>query len=383
MNREQETLFALVKKSQFGSGLELNWDCIDIEALYNEASIQSVLGIVASEIPDDLINSKWQEVIYLRKADYIRYCHAEDELKIVLDNAAIPFVILKGNAAAISYDNPSLRTMGDIDFLVPQDLYDSARTYLIDNGYIINHESELYTRHIGLIKDGISFELHHHFSHDDNDIEGYLVDGFNSIEIVSVDGHEFPMLPKLANGLVLLDHLRNHLKSAVGLRQIIDWMMYVYRNLDDRFWNDEFKAVAEEKGMDTLAITVTRMCQLYLGLPESISWCQSADVETCKELMECVLSSGNFGRKNGKGYSVEKVSTSMKREGTFRWLQHAGEHNWKAYHKHHWLKPFCWLYQIFRYAKQGIKTGRNTKQLKSDFDRSKERYELLKKLNIS
>ena len=92
--------------------------------------------------------------------------------------------------------------------------------------------------------------------------------------------------------------------------------------------------------------------------------------------------SGNFGRKNGQGSSIEKVSTSMKRKGLFHWLQHAGEHNWKAYHKHHWLKPFCWFYQIFRYAKQGIKTGRSSKQIKGDLDRSKERYELLKNLNI-
>lgn len=159
--------------------------------------------------------------------------------------------------------------------------------------------------------------------------------------------------------------------------------MYVYRNLDDAFWNSEFKAAATEKEMDTLAISATRMCQIYLGLPETINWCKSADENTCDQLMDCILVSGNFGRKKGKGNSVETVSTSIKRKGLFRWLQYAGEHNWKAYHKHHWLKSFCWFYQIFRYAKQGIKTGRNRKQIRGDLDRSKERYELLKKLNIN
>ena len=383
MKNEETVLLALIKKSQFGLSSVIDFDNVDMEILYNEASIQSVLGLVAPEIPPQYMDNKWQEVIFRSKASYIRYCHAEDELKKVLDNASIPFVVLKGNAAAVGYKDPSRRTMGDIDFLVPQDLYGYASTVLINNGYQVNHESELYTRHIGLIKDGISFELHHHFSHDENDIEKYLINGFNRIEVESVDGHEFPMLPKLANGLVLLDHLRNHLKSAIGLRQVIDWMMYVYHNLDDEFWNSEFRVIAEEKGMDKLAITTARMCQIYLGLPENITWCKSADEKTCEQLMECLLVSGNFGRKNGKGNSVETVSTSIKREGLFKWLQFAGEHNWKAYHKHHWLKSFCWFYQIFRYAKQGFKTGRNKRQLKSDLDRSKERFELLKKLNIS
>ena len=201
--------------------------------------------------------------------------------------------------------------------------------------------------------------------------------------IASIEGHEFPMLSPLANGLVLLDHMRRHLKSGLGLRQVIDWMMYVYHNLDDEFWNSSFRTIAEDKGMDKLAITATRMCQIYLGLPETITWCKSADEKTCEQLMECLLVSGNFGRKNGQGNLVETVSTFIKQEGLFKWLQYAGEHNWETYHKHHWLKPLCWFYQIFRYAKQGFKTGRNKKQLKADLDRSKDRYDLLKKLNIN
>ena len=122
---------------------------------------------------------------------------------------------------------------------------------------------------------------------------------------------------------------------------------------------------------------------MYLGLPSLITWCSSADEKTCEELMENLLLSGNFGRKNGNGNSVETVTTSIRREGLFRWLQIAGEHNWAAYRNHHWLKPFCWIYQAFRYAGQGLKIGRKGKELLRDLDRSKERYELLKKLGIS
>lgn len=380
MNKEDQVLLRLINKSQFGSSEPIDYSNVDMDALYNEALNQSVLGLIAPEIPSEYASGKWMEAIYRQKSSYIRYCHAQDELKNVLDNAHIPFVILKGNASAVSYSDPACRTMGDIDFLVPQDQYDQAKIVLSSAGYIENHDNG---RHAGYSKDKQLFEVHRHFSHfEEINIEDYVIEGLANSIICSIDGHEFPMLSKLANGLVLLDHFRRHLQSAVGLRQVIDWMMYVYRNLDDEFWNNEFGPVAKAKGMDTLAIVTTRICQIYLGLPETITWCMSADTETCERLINLILDTGNFGRKNGRGTSIEAVTTSIKKNGLFRRLQKAGEFNWKAYHKNHWLKPFCWIYQGFRYAKQGIKTGRNREQLKNDLKRSKERVEVLKRIGI-
>ena len=378
---EEKILFQIINMSQFRISQEIDWKTIDLEALYKEALHQSVLGLVASEIPEVYSDNKWIEAKYRQKSSYVRYCHEQDELVKIMNSASIPFVILKGNASSISYTDPSLRMMGDIDFLVPQDAYSKTKELLSSVGY---SEGDDNGRHCHFRKNCQEFEVHHHFSHfEDIDIESYLIYGLNSREIVSFEGHEFPMLPKLANGLVLLDHFRRHLLSAVGLRHVVDWMMYVYKNLDDDFWDNEFKQVVQEKGLYNLAITLTRMCQIYLGLPESITWCKYADEDVCHKLMSVVMNSGNFGSKNAKGRNIESVSTSIKRQGLFQWLQYTGEHNWKSYHKHHWLKPLCWFYQIFRYAKQGIKAGRNKELIRTDFLRSKERYELLKKLNIS
>lgn len=159
--------------------------------------------------------------------------------------------------------------------------------------------------------------------------------------------------------------------------------MHVHCNLDDYYWNNEFQAIVQEKGMEKLAVTITRMCQIHLGLNETITWCCSADDTLCNQIMESLFLSGNFGSKNDSGRSFEAVMTNFKREGLFKSLQNAGENHWKAYKKHSWLKPFCWLYQIFRYAKQGIATKRNSKLIKGDIERSNERYELLKKFDIA
>lgn len=92
---------------------------------------------------------------------------------------------------------------------------DSVTSYL-------SHDDEMYERHIAFSKDGVLFEMHRFYSHPDIDLEGYIIDGLGSIVTKDIDGHEFPSLPELANGLVLLDYLRHHLETGVGLRQLID-----------------------------------------------------------------------------------------------------------------------------------------------------------------
>ena len=381
--KEYKEILQLIKASQFPEsdltiGPDWDWD-----AIYNEAVSQAVIGIVASVVPKAVVASdkRWKEAKLKQTANYVRYSRAEEELKRVLDEADIPFVILKGNAAAIYYKNPELRKMGDIDFLVPQSKFTQAQNVLEKNGYQRDNHGE-NPRHIGYKKEGISFELHHHFSHEEMDIEDYVIDGLSNRVVGKINKHEFPMLPNIANGLVLLDHMKSHLRYGMGLRQIIDWMMYVSLELSDEVWIGEFEQIVRNKKLRKFAITVTRMCQMYLGLPKTITWCKDADEELCKRLMANVVASGNFGRKKSSGNSIETVSSNIRRIGLFRYLQIAGEHNWKAYKKHHWLKPFAWLYQIFRYARLGFRTGRNGKQISGDVHRSKERVKLLEDLGI-
>lgn len=53
-------------------------------------------------------------------------------------------------------------------------------------------------------------------------------------------GIVFLMLPPLANGMVLLVHLAQHLKTRLGIRQVIDWMLFVKNELNNEFWDHSF-----------------------------------------------------------------------------------------------------------------------------------------------
>ena len=331
---------------------------------------------IVSEAQHQAVAELIQPASYQQIAFYIRYTHEEKELIQLLEGHGIPLVILKGAAAAVYYPVPSRRSFGDIDFLVSPERFADTTKLLEANGYIRGEDNE---RHIAYSKGGISFELHRRYSHEDVDMERYVLDGLEHRVTGRIDQHEFPMLPPLANGLVLLDHMRSHLKGGLGLRQMIDWMMYCHRELNDGFWQDSFRLAAEETKLTTLAITVTALCQKYLGLTTDITWCRGADEALVDKLLDSLLISGNFGRKQGLGSNVEKVTAAFRREGLFHRLQHAGEYNWKAYHQHHGLRPFCWLYQLFRYMRQGM--GR-IRYIRTDLARGNDRYELLKKLGV-
>ncbi len=290
LNTEQ-AMCALLKKSLFGIPFQPPLDT-DWQPLLDEAKQQMIIG---------LVKGNWETESAKIMANSIRILHAENELVAILQAHDIPFAILKGTAVAFYYPKPLLRTMGDIDFIVPQKHFNEAAELLENNGYQITQPmSSKSPRHAGYVKNGIEFELHHHFSYPDLDIEEYIIDGLKRTETVSIGANCFPILPSLANGLVILAHIRSHLKSGLGLRQVIDWMMYVDKVLDDAFWKNEFEAVAVSKGLDSLAKTLTHMCQLYLGLSDRITWCMGADPVRCEKLMSLLFPLGTSVGRRGE-----------------------------------------------------------------------------------
>ena len=379
LTKSEEVLLGLIKQAMFNIPCvfpdDLNWD-----EVYQEANTQAVLGLVANYVPENA-GSRWKTAFASNIGNSIRYLHAQSELIALFNKYDIPLVILKGAAAAVYYPVPMYRSMGDIDFIVSQDCFNKACELMTDNDYLLHNPDKAFTRHRGYSKGKITYELHHHFSYDDLDIEKYIIDALLNPDYGVIDGIEFPMLPKLANGLVLLAHMRNHLQSGLGLRQLIDWMMYVNKELDDSFWRSEFQTASESVGMSTLAITATHLCQMYFGLRKDIMWCRDADESLCNRLLKELFSYGNFGIKHGQGKRFENVSTRINKYGLFNYLQLAGENKWTLYHRHKWLKSLCWIYQIGRLTVKGVKSGRGN-MIIQDFKKSNERYDLLKQLNI-
>jgi len=354
------------------------------EEILEQAKKQGIVAIVydglSSFMPED-VRTKWYSYFLQGVANSVQISRETKMLVSVLQNHRISFCILKGMAAAIYYPKPAYRQMGDVDFIVPVKYFNEAKKILDTNGYVIDSSEENNPRHIVLRKNSILFEMHHYFGYDGSGIDYYIDRCWDIIESDRTLNAEFPRLPQLENGLVLLEHFKQHLHSGVGIRQLLDWMMYVHSGLDDDYWFSIFQKEARNLGTEKLAVVSTHLCQMYLGLSLKLTWCSHADEMVCEKLLENIIQSGNFGINNGNGKAVEKTIINLRKHGMFKYLQKAGEYNWDTYHRHTWLKPFAWVYQIGRYIRQGIER-KNGIVLGDDLARSSERFNLLKELDL-
>ena len=232
--------------------------------------------------------------------------------------------------------------MGDVDFLVRKVDYEKTADLLEKNGYQLAHEKNSRVHHYGYLKDGISYELHKRLAivrESDSELNALFDSGITNREIRQVGNYSFPVLPVDLNGLVLLFHINQHLRSGLGLRQIIDWMMYVDKN-----GIEGLLPLLKKTEMEKFAFTVTAMCQKFLGLKTIVSM---EEDYPCDELMEYVLAKGNFGRKSGEKGRIASVFLDMNNPiRAFKRLQTGGEDRWKAAKKYKVLRPFSWIYQI-------------------------------------
>lgn len=315
------------------------------------------------------LKSEWQRVIYQQIGYYAYYKHTEQTIPL-----SVPYVILKGTAAAQYYPTPELRMMGDIDLMTSRDDYIDALDELIKHGYRIISDKD---RETVLVKNRILVELHKYFASLNDPKQAKYLD-----DLILCNINPSHYLPDTINGLVLLEHISQHLENGLGLRQIIDWMMFVGKCLPDEKW-PEFQEMAQRIGLERLAIVTTRLCEIYLGLPER-SWCAGEDEELCEQFMDYILACGNFGNKQTCDSSIIKnvFSRAKNPRAAFRLLQERGLVNWRTAQKHRFLRPFAWIYQLGRYFSLGIHRDEAMSKLKEEYKEARRRNDMFDKLGV-
>ena len=354
-----------------------------IRELKNQAVQYLVIDLLARENP-----GKANHYLAATAKSMMRLYNLLDlqqELDQRLNDAGIPCAVIKGAAAAMLYPQPSGRLIGDIDLMVKPEDFEKASGLISQNAEFL---CETY-RHREYKQNSFTVELHRSFSGPREPQKRELFDqqifrAIDAVETVSLDDYHFHCLPQAEHGLILLEHINNHLEEGLGLRQILDWMMFVDKVLDDRCWHTDFVPLLRELGLETLAVTVTRMCQMYLGLRTDITWCAGADETLCQELLEYILGQGNFGRKlqRGSNRAVSVINAIGDLRALFRILQLRGCRNWRAIDRYPFLKPFAWLYQLMRYIHRGLRTKHPIRFLRNAIKRSKSQENFLEALGV-
>ena len=326
-------VFELIKLSLWGAGNPT----VDL-SVYQEMKSQAIAALPASilsslDLPVNLLR-EWRKTIIQQITHFENYIYVQSCLPI-----DVPYVILKGSSAAQYYPYPEYRTMGDIDIITRHEDYNSScEAMLKNNWYEMSSESELErSRHRSFAKNGVVVEIHAFFASISDVKKAEIFD-----DLIFDNITENHILPDLVNGLVLIEHVNQHMEDGIGLRQIIDWMMFVDRCLSDDKWN-EFEEMAAKTGLKELAIVTTRMCEIYLGL-QTHKWCMNVKEKLSRDLMEYVMKSGNFGIKLDQADTlyVSRLYQLRHPITAIRDLQKIGCEN-LAIAKNPILRPFAWI----------------------------------------
>ncbi len=123
--------------------------------IFEEMKQQTVAALPGEWLSSHIDAPSWSLFCMSSQAQWIRVQHAQDELLQLLEANDIPCVILKGAAAAMAYPRPTLRTMGDVDFLVKRSDFEKASALLEENGYVLTHEKDFVSHHYGCAKNHI------------------------------------------------------------------------------------------------------------------------------------------------------------------------------------------------------------------------------------
>lgn len=302
----------------------------------------------------------YQTLCYQGIAKNMQLLNEQKMLLELFEENSIPVVVLKGSAAAMYYRHPGYRLMGDIDIIVKPEDFDNA-IQMLETNYKCVQTIEQNPRHAGFIgKNGVEIELHKYFTFGNRNKKKDLLDqliyaGIDKRECHEVCGHKFPCLPSIENGLVLLNHIYQHLQeSGIGYRQIIDFREFV---VNEKEHISEFLEVSEQVGLRKLAEALICIYDYYMGTDIGSF---EVDEAVVKELMQEIMHAGNLGRKesmNKEKHSELVLQHAKNPIEMVRRLQHYGRIHWKATEKITFLRPFAWIYQIGYYAKQVKNNG--------------------------
>lgn len=401
---DNRVLLSLIAKTSFCKDVEFlqeneKQEDINWENVYKESVKQTVvlfasgaISLYQNTIPKE-IYGKW--LVHSSKVitNNLSVMNCQNELTDFLDKNNYKYIILKGLASASYYENPDMRMLGDVDFLVENHKTDEiAKTLQNDLGYSI-HGMESHERHLTMTKKQGAIEMHYEIpgipSGDKGEfVKSFITDILDDTKITVIDENSFTAPSHLFHGIIILLHMLHHMSSeGLGLRHLCDWGAYVNKTANMDFWDKSFIPFLNELGLLRYASVMASVCHRYMGIdmPDALPLSEES---VCEEIICDVLQSGNFGNKDEQyhrsGWIVSENGKDGVKKSTFAVvlsrLDSAVKLHWPWLKKWKILLPFAYVLFTVRYYLKVLKGERPT--LSSLVPEANKRKELYKKLEI-
>ena len=231
----------------------------------------------------------------------------------------IPVLLVKGQSLAQDYPEPERRQPGDIDLLLLPASYEAAKDILLPKATkVVEEEPDIW--HQGMYFKSIEVEIHGSIGtlmsrKLDRQLAVLLEQQFDGrpFSAVPIGGAEIPVPEADFNAVYIFVHFLQHYWSGgIGLRQLIDWMMFI--SVHKR----EIHPVILEKRLEELGLlnvwkVFTGFVQEYLGCPvEKLPLAAKPDVKKNARIWAYICRCGNFGKnvdrtRKEESYLVRKI----------------------------------------------------------------------------
>lgn len=288
-----------------------------------------------------------------------------DELHKLMESKQIPYVTIKGLASAYYYPDPSLRDMGDVDFLIYENDFEASKRAVMSVGFKLDHGDEKDSIHIAFKREPVSiWEQHRCVNGIPESSVGKLIreeldKTIETSELAEVDGAICKIPDKFHHGLIMLLHMISHMTSeGIGLRHLCDWAVFV-----NSISNNEFIILFSEKlnsfGLWRFAQIMTAISEKYLGI-EHKEWIENTELDDdlLEALITDILKGGNFGKKDLNRYrEIKYISDRDKhtvssggiiRQG-FKTMNNKVRRNYKILGRHKLLFPAGYIAEGVHY----------------------------------
>jgi len=369
LNKEQKVLLNILSASlsKNPESFTLNkeeLDGVDWLAVAKE-SIHQAVCLISLEyakpylqyIPSE-IHEKWKNYAFRIAGANAMVVQSQVEMTEILGDKH-PYVILKGSSACAYYPNENLRALGDVDFLIDPKEKEELTNLFVEKGYELSCGD--HPNHLVFKKPRAHLEMHFEvagvpFGEKGKMVNEYLKDAVFTPVVKKHDFSEFNAPKDEHHALILLLHMQHHLVSeGVGLRHLSDWGAFMNCVSELPFWQEKLIPFLKSIGLFTFTAIITKTCAKYLG-SVCPAWAKDVDDEVCDQIIEDVLTGGNFGRKDGvrskSGMLISEHGKGGTKRGKFYNLAHALHGHvlrTKCVKKCVVLYPFVYCFKAIKY----------------------------------
>lgn len=334
IEKNYQAFLALVKAGLWETEVRLaSYGDIRYSYLLDITTEQSVAGLVTAGL-EHVVDVKVPQTEALQFAGQILQLEQRNKamnsfvakLMDQLRTKDIYAILVKGQGVAQCYEKPLWRACGDIDFLLSNDNYQKAVSFLKPLATHIDEENA-YTQHLALSIEKWEVELHGTmrtglWKRFDKVLDDIQNDIFYCGNVrFWMNGNTQVFLPKADEDVVyVFAHILQHFyKEGVGLRQICDWVRLLWTfkdSIDVKLLErriSDMGAMTEWKVFASLAVQ-------YLGMPvdampfydSAPKWQNKADT-----FLSYILSTGNFGHKRDQ--SFRQSNSVVERKAKMFW----------------------------------------------------------------